>query len=288
MPLRFFDCPDNVRREIKTCLEKCPRPQGRCLSLPTLHDIGWNRPFRGKFSTTQLLNPTRMEYLKITKDYSVTPSERAFALLGTRHHHKLESVAKKIAGLDAERFLDGDDTGTLDLIEPDEMHEGYWHLYDYKTWGSYSVAKHMGLMKNGGDYERRQVELQLNNYRIKIERMGFPISRLTVQCTVRDGGTRTARENNVDWKLDTIPVARLDDKVVLDYFERKRELLYEALGDDALPILCDYHERWNGRRCKGSLCEVHEFCPQGRMVNRLPELKTNFSDHDPNGPCGNG
>jgi len=94
----------------------------------------FGRIWTGKPSTTQLLNPTRMEFLKITKDYAITPQERAFALLGTQHHRRLEIIAKKIAELEAEKKLsDNINTGILDLLEPDN---GKWILTDYKTWGS--------------------------------------------------------------------------------------------------------------------------------------------------------
>lgn len=38
--LTYFLCPDGVKRPIKECLEHCSNPDGRCLSLPTLYEIG--------------------------------------------------------------------------------------------------------------------------------------------------------------------------------------------------------------------------------------------------------
>ena len=128
-PPRFFECPDGITRPIVECLEACPRSDGRCLSLPTLHEIGRSREWGGVPSTTQLLNPTRMEYLKIKCDYAVNPFESAYALLGTRHHQRLEAVAKRIEGLVAEKKLEADEvaqhSGILDLLEPDELNG--WH-----------------------------------------------------------------------------------------------------------------------------------------------------------------
>jgi len=270
--LTYFNCPDGQQRPIKECLEKCPREEGRCLTLPSLYEIGKVRPFSGKPSTTQLLNPTRIAYLQIIKPYAVTPYEMAFALLGTRHHYKLEQVARKLEGLEVEKFLDGDETGILDLLEPDELKEGFWKLTDYKTWGSYSVAKFLNLANSNG-YERHQTELQFNSYRTKVEPLGFPISRLAVQCTVRDGGTFTARNNKVFFKLDMLPVAILEDKEVTDYFTAKREALLYALDTGVLPEMCPYDERWAGRRCKGELCPVRYWCPEGAMMNKV-ELRT--------------
>lgn len=120
-----------------------------------------------------LLNPTRLEYLKLTKDYAIDPTDRAFALLGTRHHKRLELVAKKIEGLIAEKKLDSDEvqkhSGILDLLEPDELQDGYYKLIDYKSWGSFMVALILGRGDKNGDYERMQTTLQLNDYRLKVE-----------------------------------------------------------------------------------------------------------------------
>ena len=96
MPLTHFKCPDGVTRPISECLEKCPRPEGRCLRLDKLHEISYDRQWNGKASTTQLLNPVRMEYLKITKDYAIPPKSRAFAIYGTYQHRRLEIVNKKL------------------------------------------------------------------------------------------------------------------------------------------------------------------------------------------------
>lgn len=268
MPLRFFICPDGQQIEVSKCLEKCPRPEGRCLSLPTLHSISSSRPWVGKPSTTQLLNPTRLEFLKITKDYATDPQSMAYSLLGTRHHQKLEAVARKIEGLEVEKYLDGDPSGTLDLLEPDDLKEGYWELIDYKTWGSFSVAKVLGIGSKNSGYERHQAELQLNNYRIKVSQMGFPISHLSVQCTVRDGGTRTAYSNQIGFKMKKLPLAILDDDYVRDYFAKKREALLTALDTMTLPPFCPYDERWANKRCKKA-CPVVEYCPEGSRMTRL-------------------
>ena len=122
MPLTTFLCPDGIKRPIKECLDKCPLSTGRCLSLPTLTSIGTIREYTGTFSTTQLLNPTRLAYLQLTKPFAVDPFDQAFSLLGTRHHQRLEAVAKKIEGLESERKLgiDKDISGVLDLLEPSD------------------------------------------------------------------------------------------------------------------------------------------------------------------------
>jgi len=210
-----------------------------------------------------------MEYLKIIKDYAIEPKSRVFALLGSRHHYKLEQAGKQLEGVEVEKFLDGDTTGILDLLEPDELKEGSYVLTDYKTWGSYSVALFLGIADKDGSYERRQTSLQLNNYRIKVEALGFPVSRLFIQCTVRDGNTKSAYINKIEDPMPMIPVERFEDVYVKDYFSAKSKALLTALERNEMPELCKFEERWNGRRCKGSLCEVHTFCPEGAMINKV-------------------
>ncbi len=264
--LKYFICPDGQKRAITECLEKCPRPSGRRLSLPTLYELGNNRPWNGKTSTTMLLNPTRQEYLKITKDYAIIPQERAFALLGSRHHYRLDIMAKKIAELQSEKKAENViNTGTLDLLEPDELNEGKWKLIDYKTWGAFSVVK----ILDKDSYERYSASLQLNDYRIMVEPLGFEVSRMLWQITVRDGGTKTFREHKLDNKMPMVEADLIDNDAVLDYFYQKNKALMDALAKQELPPLCSFDERWHGRRCAGNLCEVHMFCPEGSKINRV-------------------
>jgi hypothetical protein len=263
MPAKFYRCPDGITRPIFECLEHCPRPEGRCLSLPTLTTIGQVRIFKGTPSTTQLLNPTRLEYLSITHDFSIDPFDQAFSLLGTRHHGRLEQVAKKIEGLESELKLKGEVSGILDLLEPINGGDTY-RLIDYKTFGSYSVAKHLGL-KDGED-DVAKLALQLNNYRVMSEAIGFPVKELKVQITVRDGNTQSSRMNKVDKNIYLLDVEILPDDYVREYFLTKAYLLITALEDKKLPEVCK--DNWNWRRCRG-YCAVFQNCPEGAKINKV-------------------
>jgi len=266
--LKYFLCPDGNKIEVEDCLEKCTNPNGRCLSLPTLHEVGKARIWQGTPSTTQLLNPTRMEYLKIKHDYAINPFDMAFALLGTRHHHMLETVAKTIEGLQSEKKLEGEiSTGILDLLEPDELYPDCFKLIDYKTWGAYAVAKVTGVAENG-EYELWQATLQINNYKTMVEDLGIKVSRLFVQCTVRDGGTKSAYSNGIDYKMILIPIEILPEDRVKEYFLTKLFALKTSLDKNELPELCQFNERWAGKRCKG-FCDVSSFCPEGAKINKV-------------------
>src|SRR4030042_4644218 len=100
MSLQWFLCPDKEVTTIKDCLQHC-RMVERCLTLPTLKLISTEREWAGKPSTTQLLNGTMYEFLKLTQPYCVDPDSRAFSLAGTKHHAALEEVAKEL-GLPSE------------------------------------------------------------------------------------------------------------------------------------------------------------------------------------------
>ncbi len=263
--LTYFKCQNGNQIRVIDCLEHCPQGD-RCLSLPTLTTIGQVRQYKGTPSTTQLLNPTRIEYLQITKPFAVDPFDRAFALLGTRHHSMLDTIAKKIEGLKSEMKLEGEILGTLDLLEPIDGSDEY-RLIDYKTYGSYAVAKLLNL-KDEGKYDRQKLTLQLNNYRLLVRDYGFKVKELKCQITVRDGNTFSARNNKVDRNLYMIPVEIMDDNEVKEYFLTKSYALKTALEKNELPEPCPYDERWGVRRCKG-YCSVIQWCPEGAMVNKV-------------------
>lgn len=263
--LKYFKCPDGQTVDIKECLEKC-RLHDRCLSLPTLNALGWVKEWKGKPSTTQCLNPTRMEYLKIKHEYFIDPFSMAFALLGTRHHGMLDMVAKKLEGVTSELFMkNAEITGIVDLLEPINGTEAY-RLIDYKTYGSFAVAKL--LSDTNGKHEREALALQMNNYRLLAQSIGFDVKELKCQVTVRDGGTQSARNNGIAFNIKMIDVPIMDDDDVIDYFMFKANALIEAVNNGIMPKLCDYDERWGGRRCKG-YCDVFMHCPEGAKVNKV-------------------
>ena len=290
--LKYFVCPDGELVEIQDCWNGC-RMGRRCLTLPTLVYVGTQRE-PGAPSTTQLLNGTMYEYLKHTYDYAIKPSSKAFALLGTRHHEMLSEVADKL-GLPAEISVTDDDRNIFDLLE---MDGDQLVLTDYKTWGSFKVAKAMGIVvvdeqqvhytdkagrkrtktdKTWGiDPEQAdnwEAELQLNNYRIHIEhQLDRHVDRMQLQVTVRDGGTFVATGRGVTELIYLIEIPRIHDKIVEDYFTQQATNLNWAIHNNETPVEpCTPRERWHNpntgkdARCQG-YCEVWNHCPHGRQV----------------------
>ncbi len=264
--LTYFYCPNGKKVSLDTC-PNCPRPEGRCLTLPTLKYAGNARNWYGKPSTTQCLNPTRMEYLKIKYPYGIYPARMAYAILGTSAHEKLERAAEDLETVKAELHMGNQQTsGIADELEPDELNHGNYKLVDYKTWGSAAIAK---FINNPDNRQTRELELQLNNYRIIAESLGYPISRLQVQFTVRDGGIKAAIKNGIDFDMRLFPVNILDNDDVLFYFYEKSQALIKAVQSDTLPALCEYAERWEGARCRNGYCDVFRFCPEGALINKV-------------------
>ena len=289
--LEFFTCPDEQTTKVKDCISKC-RMDARCLTMPTLTLLAEEREWNGIPSTTQLINGTQMEFLKLTMPYTIDPDKRAFMLAGTKHHVLLKEAAS-ILNLPAEIPL-SIDRDVFDLLEPED---GSWALTDYKNWGSYRVAKALGLIEIGrqpdpsgaiykvnGKYGEagepktipmfRRIpdmadlfgeELQLNRYRIMLEELGLKVSKMQLQVTVRDGGLAVAISRGITRNLYLIPIKELNDTSIISYFDAKGAKLLQALADGECLDYCDDRECWEGRRCKG-YCEVSIYCPKGILT----------------------
>jgi len=231
-------------------------------------------------------------FLKLTQPYVIDPDDMAFALLGTKHHQQLGDIAK-ILNLPAEIPLTDEDRDIFDLLEPDN---GGWTLTDYKTWGSYRVAKVLGIVDTGkkpdpsGEVYKRSgawgkagspkmvtvfqqmlqeadnfdTELQLNRYRIMLEERGLQINTMQIQITVRDGGLAVARSRGIEKNMYMVPVERLDDDKVIGYFKHKADALKVALEKNEWNQPCDDRECWDGRRCE-DWCEVWMYCSKGML-----------------------
>lgn len=268
MPLTDFVCPDGQTIETKECLEHCRLPR-RCLTRTTLEMVAKDREWDGVPHVTSLLNGTMMEVLKINFPYAVVPESRAFTLLGSSHHALLEERSWGIAEIG---FNDGEIQGTADLVE---VEDGERVLTDYKTWGSNRVARALGMRKDSGVWSINPAEadlrnelLQVNRYRIALEKQfGCVIDRQQLQVTVRDGGIAAARSRGITKSIYLIPIAKLTDSTVLEFFRGKAERLKLALrGElDQNLALCSEEERWDDKRCT-DYCEVRKYCWYGRSL----------------------
>jgi len=120
----------------------------------------------------------------------------------------------------------------------------------------------------------RDWELQLNKYRVLLEANAelsplFPISRMLIQATIRDSGLKQMKSLGIPQRMPLIPVKRLEDNYVNEFFLAKEYALSSALKKGTLPDICSYEERWGNRRCTGGFCPVFCFCPEGAKMNRV-------------------
>lgn len=293
MPLVGFICPDGEKISIEECLSEggC-RMKDRCASRTYLQMAASQRPWTGTPSTTQLISGTMLSYLRIKEPYYVAPDDRAFMLHGTLAHAKLTYDDEYSI---VEEKLQGEGTEVTGIFDIYQVENGKATLIDTKTSGSYKVVKALGFYqekeptgkfyKSGprkGQPKFRKVtkqsdehidrwewELQLNMYRIQLERQGFPVHRLQIQCIPRDGGTHIAKSRGVNRNLYLFDINRLDDEIVLEYFKRKRRaLLYALKYGWSKP--CNADENWDGIRC-ARYCEVAQFCPLGQYMVKEKE-----------------
>ena len=295
MPIRWFQCPDGGKTEIADCLKEggC-RMGNRCATPAYLRMAASDRPWTGKPSTTQLISGTRQAWLKITKDYSVYPDGRAFMIHGTRAHKRLEEQQDDFSI--TEGRLDGDDVPITGIFDSLITESGWSILVEYKTSGSFMLAKALGwrsvAVSSGGEYKSgprkgqprthkvlkqndewidcMEWELQLNHYRIGLEKRGYHIDELRAQVVVRDGNTWIARSRGVYRNVYYFPIKMLDNNVVLSYFNHKREALLTALKVGHCESMCNARETWGGIKCE-RYCEVAEFCPLGKYIKKERE-----------------
>jgi len=286
--VKYFICPDHERTEISVCLSSggC-RMHNRCATLPYLRTISSERKWRGVTPSMAGSGP-RIIYLRQTTDYAVSPDSRAFAALGTAVHGKLSF--RQLNVLVEERLDDGKISGTADILEEDEEEKGKYILTDYKTFASFKVAKCLGrktidapaldedgnevIYKSGkkkGQVKTRKIvvqdddaiemsaeELQINMYRIMFEREGFPISRMRIMAIVRDGGTYIAESRGIGNNIYMIPVRRLPDYYVHNFYDNLRREVEEAIRTGHARR-CNKLETWGGARCE-RFCEVSAAC----------------------------
>ncbi|MHB8919312.1 MAG: hypothetical protein ACYC4H_14895 [Desulfocucumaceae bacterium] len=284
MPAMWLICPDGENIEIKKCLGSGCRmaadlPAGRCLSIRTLRLIADQRPWTGIPSTTQLLKGTREAFLEITTDYAIDPQGALFRVNGTKAHGILDKFTG-MGELGEERLSDKISSGMFDFYD-----DGV--LYDTKTWGSFKIQKALGMYSvdvptgevyktdcksgkkgdpktrkewfYGGRKDRLDTAIQLNDYRMKLESLGFPVKAIMVEALVRDGGLMIAAMRGIQQNGVLIPINRISDHWIRAYMKAKAEALHRALETGAVPPKCRNRETWSGRKCD-KYCNVAKEC----------------------------
>jgi len=265
-------------------------PVGRCLSVRTLRFIADQREWTGTPSTTQLLKGVREAMLEILTEYDISPQDSLFRIFGTRSHDLLDKYTDDNE-LSEERLFDEISSGQFDFYDPATL-----QLMDNKFWGSYKIMKALGLYqvevptgevyksgkkkgqpktrkewREGGHKDRFDVAIQLNDYRIKLESIGFPVRQMVIEAITRDGNTWVAKNRGIEQNGLLIPINRISDHWVRRYMKAKRDALMNVLETRIVPPRCKPRERWNGRKCD-KYCNVRVICSKLKTGERLMEV----------------
>ena len=293
MPATCFRCPDGGVMGIKDCLKEC-RMKQRCLFLPTLRTVAesLDRNIEG-FTVTELINGTCEVYLKKQKDYIVDPMQRIYAIQGTAAHVMHQDKAD--GNMFGEIRIYGDYcSGQVDLygaiLDQDDKTLG-----DYKLVSSYKLMRALGKyavnvptgeyiksgprkglektikeIRDGGVRYILDWAIQLNAYRVLLEREGFTVKRMVILAFCRDYGLQIAKQRGIDAPAYLIEINRISDRWLNRYIKAKADKLNEALEKKQIPYPCSPRARWHGRKCL-EYCEVASYCPHG--INLMMGMK---------------
>jgi hypothetical protein len=254
--------------------------------LPTLRAIAKSLDRNIKEPTvTELISGVRETYLKKTAEYAVDPQNTLYALQGQAIHTLNENCTEGEI-LSEIRLKDKITSGKFDLYGK-ILDEEEGVLGDLKVTSSYKLMKALGIykkqMETGEIYKSglkkglpktkavlfydgyRHVldwAIQLNYYRMLLEKEGFAVKRMFIQAMCRDNNLRMAAERGITQSVYVIPINKISDRWMERYFSRKAGLLKTAIETNTLPPLCSAKERWNDRKCL-DYCDGRECCPYG-------------------------
>ena len=293
MPATQFACPDCTVVPITSCLNACKNKE-RCMFKPTLVSIAKQLERKTDLPTvTELLNGTRESYLKRTTEYAVSPHEQIFALLGSGVHQI--HVSAENDSLCETRIFDEElgISGQPDVFG-DIMYDGS-SLGDYKVVGSYAMSRALGYWREEiatGEYFKSGLRkgmpkmkkvwrddgvkfimpyaLQLNIYRLLLERKGYKVDSMYIEFICRDHGLQIARERNIDTPVKVVKINKISDWWLERYIKVKVKRLNEALENNTIPPVCSTRERWGDRKCL-RYCAVADQCQHALALKQNNE-----------------
>ena len=118
--------------------------------------------------------------------------------------------------------------------------------------------------------------IQLNYYRILLEKQGLTVKKMVIQAMCRDNSLRIANERGIDQAVYLIQINRISDHWIISYLRHKAKLLKTAMENETVPRICSSKERWNDRKCN-DYCQVAENCAYGRRFRRQKETAKDAS-----------
>ncbi len=282
-----FICPDGVKIKHGDCLAKCRLE--RCATVSMLTKMADIRKWKGKPSTTMVIGPTRLAYLRVKCDYYESPQGLIFSFLGTGVHGSLEKSETVVSILEKE-FENEEITGIADCYETEN---GISTLTDYKVWGAYRVAQSLGIKtvrkKLGQKWVSEIIHdtpspdallhetMQLNRYRMFFEDAKLNADKLQLGVFVRDAGLAASVSKGVTQNFYLIPIDKLGNSEVDAYMRPRLGELTKCLECDIIPSICSEEERWMTdkgfpNRCM-RFCPVWEYCDYGVEEHNIEPLE---------------
>lgn len=298
MPAVGFKCPNDMGFAYwkndydKQKCSHCPNP---CMARPALQAAAQQRPWKGKPSVTQLIQPTLPTYLAIVKDYFIEPMGTIASMIGTNSHQAFEN-AQPNNWLAEVRLEDDITSGQFDAYDTTTK-----TLWDWKFFGAFRIAKALGytprwtkkiitrgknkgqekweqVFEYGGVRDIREIAIQLNYYRYLMEKQGLEVKNIKVNMFIRGGLDATAKRYGLTQPAYIVPINFISKQWVRKYMVMKYDALMRALEEyeregvdvpDFIPSClsaCNKRDRWDNsktypdRKCR-DWCNVHEFCP---------------------------
>jgi len=257
MPAKYFICPDRQQVEIVKCLENGGCRMGkRCATRPYLRLIGFDRKWKG-VSPSSAGNGPRLLYLKAVHDYAINPQNRVWAALGTSTHDNLAIDRYTNDVLSEEPLSDEKMKGIPDILDVDENDPGFYVLSDYKTWGSFKIAKAMGII-----VEKKDVPILDNNgdpvFLKSGKNKGKPKTKVESKRIIDPG--KVEKQSNGKFDV-TNGIKRVKDKSVINFYDHLQKEVDEAFHNKYCRK-CNKWESWEGRRCTEKFCEVFNYCQE--------------------------
>jgi len=243
-----FLCPRAGGKPIDfdTCLKTCDE---RCMSRRTTLIFQEYNKDRGlkHFSITQLISPTRVQWLMATHSYCEPSEDMIARTIGSLGHAASEINDKDIVSekrLEMEIEKDVFVSGAFDSYEKDE-------IWDLKICGFYKIKMGIADVKNLHDWT-----IQLNFYRMLAEKeYKKKVNHMFIEAWARE--PRSVCERGKTPQQHVFKIPRLSDWLVLRYVQIKYRRLSKALDNN----WCEKgkpREMWGGRRC--NYCAVRKVC----------------------------
>ena len=283
----------NCEEKGKVRFEECLKCQNRCMSERTvrLFQKITSRLLTGK-SITQLLLPTRMLYLMMTRDYYEKPKVLIDRTIGWLAHQRIDwgqrekqeektgicdriviteskivihirsnglsKKKKKRKETGKKKTVKKRKTGILSekhLEDSKRGMEGTIDTYDGDLYDVKVCGAYAAAKALKGEVDLPWC-IQLNYYRILLESHGYPVRRMFIEPWVKDSAS-IARRYGISKKPNLIEINRISDWWIDRWIRIKRDRLEQALRSGKT-MRC--RRTWKGKRC--ATCPVLEFCQE--------------------------